>query len=155
VKRVILWGAVAAVMLLLPAATHGIAGPVLALASTLAGNLLIVGSIANIIVVGANDDAMRAAVEVILEMRGGLVAVAGREVVRLSLPIAGLMSEEPITLVAEQMRELLGLAKRMGSPLGDPFNTLSFLALSVIPALKLTDRGLLDVARGEIVPLFL
>jgi len=109
----------------------------------------------NIIVVGANDDAMRAAVEVILEMRGGLVAVAGREVVRLSLPIAGLMSEEPITLVAERMRELLGLAKRMGSPLGDPFNTLSFLALSVIPALKLTDRGLLDVARGEIVPLFL
>jgi adenine deaminase len=109
----------------------------------------------NIIVVGANDDAMRAAVEVILEMRGGLVAVAGREIVRLSLPIAGLMSEEPITLVAERMRELLGQAKRMGSPLGDPFNTLSFLALSVIPALKLTDRGLLDVARGEIVPLFL
>jgi adenine deaminase len=109
----------------------------------------------NIIVVGANDDAMRAAVEVILEMRGGLVAVAGREIVRLSLPIAGLMSEEPITLVAERMRELLGQAKRMGSPLGDPFNTLSFLALSVIPALKLTDRGLLDVARGAIVPLFL
>lgn len=109
----------------------------------------------NIIVVGASDDAMRAAVEIILEMRGGLVAVAGRESARLPLPIAGLMSDEPITAVAERMRELLALARRMGSRLGDPFMTLSFLALSVIPALKLTDRGLLDVDRGELVPLFL
>lgn len=109
----------------------------------------------NIIVVGASDDAMRAAVEVLLEMRGGLVAVAGREVARLPLPIAGLMSEEPIERVAERLRELLALAKRMGSPLADPFMTLSFLALSVIPSLKLTDRGLLDVTRGELVPLFL
>jgi adenine deaminase len=88
-------------------------------------------------------------------MRGGLVAVAGRESARLPLPIAGLMSDEPITAVAERMRELIALARRMGSRLGDPFMTLSFLALSVIPALKLTDRGLLDVDRGEIVPLFL
>jgi len=109
----------------------------------------------NIIVVGASDDAMRAAVEVLLEMRGGLVAVAGREVARLPLPIAGLMSDAPIETVADQLRGLLALARRMGSRLGDPFMTLSFLALSVIPSLKLTDRGLLDVERGEIVPLFL
>jgi len=108
----------------------------------------------NIIVVGASDDAMRAAVEVLLEMRGGLVAVAGREVARLPLPIAGLMSEEPIAAVAERLRALLGLARRMGCPLSDPFMTLSFLALSVIPALKLTDRGLVDVTRGQLVPLF-
>jgi len=64
------------------------------------------------------------------------------------------MSEEPIAAVAERLRALLGLARRMGCPLSDPFMTLSFLALSVIPALKLTDRGLVDVTRGQLVPLF-
>jgi len=108
----------------------------------------------NIIVVGCSDDAMRAAVELILEMRGGLVAVAGREAVKLPLPIAGLMSDQPIKTVAEQFRALLQMARRMGSRLEDPFMTLSFLALSVIPELKLTDRGLVDVPRGHIVPLF-
>lgn len=109
----------------------------------------------NIIVMGADDESMRSAVEVILDMRGGLVAVAGREVVKLPLPIAGLMSDQPITTVAEQLRALLQMARRMGSPLEDPFMTLSFLSLSVIPALKITDRGLLDVTRQELVPLFL
>ncbi len=108
----------------------------------------------NLIVVGCSDDAMRTAVELVLEMRGGLVAVAGREVAKLPLPIAGLMSDQPIAAVADQSRALLHLAKRMGSPLADPFMTLSFLALSVIPELKLTDRGLVDPTRGEIVPLF-
>jgi len=108
----------------------------------------------NIIVVGCSDDAMRAAVELILEMHGGLVAVAGREVIKLPLPIAGLMSDQPIETVADHSRTLLRMARRMGSRLDDPFMTLSFLALSVIPELKLTDRGLVDVARGEIVPLF-
>jgi adenine deaminase len=108
----------------------------------------------NLIVVGCSDDAMRAAVDVILEMRGGLVAVAGREVARLPLPIAGLMSDQPVAAVADQFRRLLALSTRMGSRLTDPFMTLSFLALSVIPELKLTDRGLVDVGRGEIVSLF-
>jgi adenine deaminase len=109
----------------------------------------------NIIAVGCSDDAMRAAVELILEMRGGLVAVAGREVVRLPLPIAGLMSDQPIANVAEQFRALLRMARRMGCQLEDPFMTLSFLSLSVIPELKLTDRGLVDPARGQILPLFI
>jgi len=109
----------------------------------------------NIIVVGTSDDAMRAAVDLVLEMQGGLVAVAGREEARLPLPIAGLMSNEPVPVVAGQMRTLLGMARRMGSPLADPFMALSFLSLSVIPALKLTDRGLLDVTRHELVPLFI
>ena len=108
----------------------------------------------NIIVMGADDESMRSAVEVILDMRGGLVAVAGREVVKLPLPIAGLMSDQPITTVAEQLRALLQMARRMGSPLEDPFMTLSFLALSVIPVLKITDRGLLDVTSLTLVPLF-
>jgi len=109
----------------------------------------------NIIVVGTSDDAMRAAVELVLEMQGGLVAVAGREEARLPLPIAGLMSDEPVPVVAAQQRALLRIARRMGCPLDDPFMTLSFLALSVIPVLKLTDRGLLDVTRSELVPLFI
>ncbi len=109
----------------------------------------------NIIVVGASDDAMRAAVDHILEMQGGLVAVAGREVARLPLPIAGLMSDEPLGTVAEGLRTLLRTAHRMGTGLDDPFMALSFLSLSVIPALKLTDRGLLDLNRFEIVPLFI
>ncbi len=108
----------------------------------------------NIIVVGCSDDAMRAAVELLLEMHGGLVAVAGREVATLPLPIAGLMSDQPIAAVADQFRALLHMARRMGSQLEDPFMTLSFLALSVIPELKLTDRGLVDPARGQLVPLF-
>ncbi len=108
----------------------------------------------NIIVVGASDDAMRAAVDLVLEMQGGLAAVAGRETARLPLPIAGLMSDRPLAEVAAAQRRLLGLARRMGSRLADPFMTLSFMALSVVPALKLTDRGLVDVTRGEVVDAF-
>ena len=64
------------------------------------------------------------------------------------------MSDQPIETVADHFRTLLRMARRMGSGLDDPFMTLSFLALSVIPELKLTDRGLVHVTRGEIVPLF-
>jgi adenine deaminase len=108
----------------------------------------------NIVAVGASDEDMRSAVEMILEMQGGQVAVADGEAVRLPLPIAGLMSEEPAERVAEQMRGLQQMARRLGTPLADPFMTLSFMALSVVPELKLTDRGLLDVTRFELVPLF-
>lgn len=108
----------------------------------------------NIIVVGASDDAMRAAVDLLLEMRGGLAAVAGREVATLPLPIAGLMSNTPMLTVAEQLRVLLHTARRMGGALDDPFMTLSFMGLSVVPALKLTDRGLVDVTNSELIPLF-
>jgi len=108
----------------------------------------------NIIAVGASDDAMRAAVDLVLEMQGGLAAVAGRETATLPLPIAGLMSDRPLAEVAAAQRRLLALARRMGSRLADPFMTLSFMALSVVPALKLTDRGLVDVMRGEVVDVF-
>ncbi len=108
----------------------------------------------NIIVTGTSDEAMRTAVEMILEMQGGLVAVAGREEARLPLPIAGLMSDEPLPVVAERMQVMLRMARRMGSTLEDPFMALSFLALSVIPAMKLTDRGLVDVGRHALVSLF-
>ncbi|MGQ0570661.1 MAG: adenine deaminase [Armatimonadota bacterium] len=109
----------------------------------------------NLIVVGASDAAMRRAVERMLEIRGGIVAVAGDRVEQLALPIAGLMSDHPLVSVAAAMRTMLAMARGMGATLEDPFVTLSFMALSVIPALKLTDRGLLDVERFEFVPLFL
>jgi adenine deaminase len=108
----------------------------------------------NLIVVGATDEAMQRAAEAIIDMQGGLVAVDGDEVVRLPLPIAGLMSDQPLPVVAAGMLLLIDAARRMGTTLEDPFMTLSFMALSVMPALKLTDRGLLDVTRFELVPLF-
>ncbi len=109
----------------------------------------------NLIVLGASDEAMHAAVERVLDMQGGLVVTDGEEMMSLPLPIAGLMSDEPLGSVADRQRTLLATAHGLGVPLADPFMTLSFMSLSVIPALKLTDRGLLDVNRFELVPLFL
>jgi adenine deaminase len=73
---------------------------------------------------------------------------------RLPLPIAGLMSNEPIEAINRQMAELLAAARAIGTRLHDPFMTLSFLALAVIPELKITDIGLIDVHRFAPVPLF-
>jgi adenine deaminase len=109
----------------------------------------------NIVVVGATDGDMRAAVAALLTMGGGLVAVeAGQVTARLALPIAGLMSDQPMATVCAGLDRLLAAARRMGSTLPDPFMTLSFMALPVIPALKITDMGLVDVAAFKIVPLF-
>jgi adenine deaminase len=110
----------------------------------------------NIIVVGTNDSDMAAAVKAIVEMDGGQVVVrGGRILARLPLPIAGLMSDLALPEVAEMGRELKQAAARLGCTLPAPFMTISFLALPVIPSLKLTDRGLVDVNKFEIVPLFL
>jgi adenine deaminase len=109
----------------------------------------------NIIVAGVGDRDMSAAVEGVVKMAGGLAVVSeGRLLARLALPIAGLMSEAPLAEVAGGLDRLIAAARSLGSPLKDPFMTLSFLALPVIPALKLTDRGLVDVEKFEIVPLF-
>jgi adenine deaminase len=109
----------------------------------------------NIIVAGAADADMRAAVGAVVEMGGGIAAVAGgRCLARLPLPVAGLMSLEPVQAVSAAMDRLLGAARELGSPLKDPFMTLSFLALPVIPELKITDRGLVDVRAFKRVPLF-
>ncbi len=109
----------------------------------------------NLIVVGANDADMMAAARAVADMGGGLAAVENGAVrACLPLPIAGLMSDQPLEVVREEMDELLAVAQEMGSQLHDPFMTMSFLALPVIPALKLTDKGLVDVNRFEFVPLF-
>ncbi|NPV13559.1 adenine deaminase [candidate division WOR-3 bacterium] len=109
----------------------------------------------NIIIVGTNDRDMLDAARALKSMGGGYVAVAeGKIVAKLALPIAGLMSNKPANEVAADLRFLIEKAQRWGSRLENPFVTLSFLALPVIPELKLTDRGLVDVSRFEIIDLF-
>ena len=109
----------------------------------------------NIIVVGTNDDDMKAALTAVVDMGGGFaVARDGSVQDELPLPIAGLMSELPMRMVRDQLDRLIQAARNLGSPLSDPFMTLGFLALPVIPALKITDKGLVDVEKFEIVSLF-
>ena len=109
----------------------------------------------NIIVAGTSDEDMQAAVAEIVNMGGGLVvASSGKITASLALPIAGLMSDAPIEEINSQMETLLTAAKAIGTQLHDPFMTLAFLALAVIPELKITDIGLIDVSRFEPVPLF-
>jgi adenine deaminase len=109
----------------------------------------------NIVVAGADDKSMFIALQAIVATHGGM-AVADSDTVlaQLPLPIAGLMSDQPIETVRRQMDELLAAARRLGSPLHNPFMALSFLSLPVIPSLKLTDRGLVDVDRFQLVSLF-
>ena len=109
----------------------------------------------NVIVVGTNDADMVAAVEAIAEAGGGLAVVeAGVCRALLPLPVAGLLSTAPMSEVAAGMHELVVAAAKLGCALRDPFMTLSFLSLPVIPELKLTDRGLVDLRASEVVPLF-
>ena len=109
----------------------------------------------NIVVVGADDSSMWNAARMVADMRGGMAAVDGdRVAAKLPLPIAGLMSDQPIEAVRDQIEDLICAAHQLGSTLRDPFTAMSFLALPVIPALKITDKGLVDVSRFQIVPLF-
>jgi len=109
----------------------------------------------NVIVVGVTDEDMCVAVEAVRDMGGGLVVVQGGEILAtVPLEIAGLMSTQPVQALVPRLRAAKRAAARIGCPLDDPFMALSFLALPVIPELKLTDKGLVDVNRFEIVPLF-
>jgi adenine deaminase len=108
----------------------------------------------NLIIVGTNDADMAAAARAIADMGGGFVAVADRKVLaQLALPIAGLMSNLPIGAVVAQLSSLQEASRSMGCQLENPFIALSFLALPVIPELKLTDRGLFDVLKFSFVNL--
>jgi adenine deaminase len=108
----------------------------------------------NIVVVGASDEDMRLAVERVVEIGGGIVAVeAGRVAAECPLPVAGLLSVAPLADVIAQSRACNEAAAALGWNGDTPFLTLSFLGLSVIPALKITDRGLVDVERFELVPI--
>ncbi|HSE81901.1 MAG TPA: adenine deaminase [Gaiellaceae bacterium] len=108
----------------------------------------------NVVVAGVDDAAMALAVRRLSELGGGIV-VADENVVlaELPLPVAGLISDRPFAEVLARSREATAAARELGVDIPAPFQTLSFLALSVIPELKITDRGLVDVDRFELVPL--
>ena len=109
----------------------------------------------NLVVIGADDESMMTAARAVASMMGGLAAARGSKVLaKLPLPIAGLMSDLPAEEVRRKLDELLDAAHALGTPLHDPYMAMSFLALEVIPKLKLTDQGLVDVEKFEFVPLF-
>jgi adenine deaminase len=90
------------------------------------------------------------------EMGGGIAAVGdGQVLARLPLPVAGLMSDRPLAEVRDAMRALLAAARDLGCSLSNPYMQMAFLALPVIPELKLTDLGLVDVVKFDFCPLFL
>jgi len=109
----------------------------------------------NVVVVGTNDADIISAIRALEEMRGGQVAVAdGKIAAALALPIAGLVSDQPLEVVIEKIAALNAAAKSLGCALPAPFMSLSFLSLSPIPALKLTDQGLVDAVQMKLTSLF-
>jgi len=108
----------------------------------------------NVVVLGTSDEDMLAVVERLVELGGGNVVVDdGRVVADCPLPVAGLLSDAPLADVIAESRACNEAAAALGWTGATPFLTMSFLALSVIPSLKITDRGLVDVDRFELVPL--
>ncbi len=118
----------------------------------------IAGSIAhdshNIIAVGVDDADIVNAINTVISAKGAIVALSGSEVLKLELPIAGLMSNKDAYWVAERYKSLNKKVKEWGSSLHSPFMTLSFMALLVIPELKIGDLSLFDVKKFEPTELF-
>ena len=108
----------------------------------------------NVVVVGVKDDDMLRAVRRLADSGGGVVVVdSGIVKAELKLPIAGLLSDASLDEVISSSRACVEAARALGCELPSPFQTMAFLALSVVPRLKITDRGLVDVDRFELVPL--
>lgn len=107
----------------------------------------------NLIVVGDSDKSMLVAIEHLRNIGGGIVVVKDEEVVGdLSLPIAGLMSDQSVEYVNERLESLISIAHELGvNKEIDPFMTLAFIALPVIPSIRITDRGLFDVESFEFI----
>jgi len=108
----------------------------------------------NIIAVGTNDQDLTNAINKIIEQKGGIVAACKNEIVELRLEIGGIMSTKNGFEIANKYELLQKMAKEYGSPLKAPFMTLSFMALLVIPELKIGDKGLFDVNKFEFISLF-
>jgi adenine deaminase len=108
----------------------------------------------NIICIGTNDKDIVNAVNRVVEMKGGLAVSNGNKINQLKLNIAGIMSDQSVREVAKQYEYLSGIVKSMGCEMLSPFMTLSFMALLVIPELKLSDRGLFDGKNFRFVSLF-
>ena len=105
----------------------------------------------NIVAIGSSDEYIVKAINRIIEMKGGEVAIAGEEMTDIALPIAGLISPLGGHEIAYRSSLLRDTVKRAGCPLKSPFITMAFMCLPVIPELKLTDRGLFDSLRWQFV----
>jgi adenine deaminase len=108
----------------------------------------------NIIAVGADDESLARAVNLVIEHRGGISLASPDHEDVLPLPLAGLISDACAEDVAEGYARLTQAAKSLGSNLAAPYMSLSFLALLVIPELKLSDRGLFDARTFSFTPVF-
>jgi len=108
----------------------------------------------NIICIGTTDSDIVAAINEVVKMKGGLAVVHEGNAETLRLPIAGIMSDKPVSEVADKYESLSSLVKSFGCKMSAPFMTLSFMALLVIPELKLSDKGLFDGRKFGLVPLF-
>jgi adenine deaminase len=107
----------------------------------------------NVIAVGTNDEAIRRAIGAVIRLKGGMAAVLGEKETTLPLDCGGLMSTLPYPEVAARLEELHVVTEKMGG-IADPFMYLSFLSLTVIPSLRITERGVFDVEEFRDVPLF-
>ncbi|REG88157.1 adenine deaminase [Winogradskyella sediminis] len=103
----------------------------------------------NIIAIGVSDEAICKAVNLLVENEGGICAVSDTEEKVVALPVAGIMSDKNAEVIGKQYSELDKMAKQLGSQLHAPYMSLSFMALLVIPALKLSDKGLFDGGKFE------
>lgn len=109
----------------------------------------------NMIVIGTNDDDMYyAAVELVKSQGGKIIVENGKILSHLELPVAGLMSDLPTDEVLEKISNLEKASEKIGCKIADPFMSMAFLSLSVIPEIKITDKGLIDVNKFEITDLF-
>jgi len=108
----------------------------------------------NIIAVGTNDIELSNAINMLIDSKGGISLTNGEEKLHLPLPVAGIMSNESGRTVADKYKKLNLASKDLGTSLHAPFMTLSFMALLVIPALKLSDKGLFDGSKFSFTPLF-
>jgi len=107
------------------------------------------------VTVSTNDKDLIAGAVQIVRMHGGIAIVKDGEVLEsLPLPIAGLMSDQPIEHVSDKLQDLREAAHKLGTTLDEPFMAMAFLSLPVIPKLKITDLGLVDVERFRLIDLF-
>ena len=105
----------------------------------------------NIIAIGVDDEAMTTVVNALIDSKGGIAAVAGDKLMSIDLPIAGLMTDGDGYDVSDRYIELDKMVKDMGCGLNAPFMSLSFMALLVIPSIKLSDLGLFDGTAFEFI----
>ena len=109
----------------------------------------------NMVIIGTNDDDMYfAAIELVKSQGGKIIVENGKTLEHLPLPIAGLISDQKIETVIEKLKSLQSKAKKLGCQIDDPFLSMAFLSLPVIPDLKITDKGLIDVNKFEVTSLF-